>query len=104
MKRVECVKIATVSNRFISKFRTLILSTDNYYVNMQLKRQKIFSGNHKPHVSKSLRLAVMKRSRSKNKANKTQLPRNKQNYRKQRNLVFKINKQFKKRIIRQYPR
>ena len=38
----------------------------------------------------------MKRSRSKNKANKTQLPSDKQNYKKQRNLVTKFNKQFKK--------
>ena len=38
----------------------------------------------------------MKRSRLKSKANKTQLPTDKQNYKKQRNLATKLNKQFKK--------
>ena len=45
-----------------------------------LKKTKKFRGNHKPHVFKTLRLAIMKRSRLKNKANKTQLPSDKQNY------------------------
>ena len=65
---------------------------------MHLKRQKILRDNHKPHVSKSFRLAIMKRSRLKNKANKIQLPSDKQNYKKQTNLVTKFNKQFKKNI------
>ena len=52
---------------------------------MHLKKQKCFRGNQKPHVSKALRLAIMKRSRLKNKANKTQLSSDKQNYKKQRN-------------------
>ena len=60
------------------------------------KKTKFFRGDHKPHVSKTLRLTIMKRSRFKNKANKTQLPRDKPNYKKQRNLVTKLNKQFKK--------
>ena len=47
------------------------------------KKTKILKGNHKPHVSnKTLRLAIMKRSRLKNKASKTQLPSDKQNYEK----------------------
>ena len=46
------------------------------------KKTNIFRGNHKPHVSKTLKLAIMKRSRLKNKANKTPLPRDKQNYKK----------------------
>ena len=45
-----------------------------------LKKTKKFRGNHKPHVFKTLRLAIMKRSRLKNKTNKTQLPSDKQNY------------------------
>ena len=45
------------------------------------------------HVSTTLKL---KRSRLKNKANKTQLPSDKQNYEKQRNLITTLNKQFKK--------
>ena len=45
-----------------------------------LKRTKKFRVNHKPHVFKILRLTIMKRSRLKNKANKAQLPSDKQNY------------------------
>ena len=51
-------------------------------------------GNHKPRAFKTLRLAIMKCSRLKNNAKKAQLPSNKQNYKKQRNLVTKLNKQF----------
>ena len=46
-----------VSNPFISNFMAIILSIDSYYVNMHVERQKMFSGNHKLHVSKTLRLA-----------------------------------------------
>ena len=63
------------------------------------KTAKILTGNHKPHVSKSLRLAITKRFRLRNKANKIQLPSDKQNYKKQTNLVTKLNKQFKKKIL-----
>ena len=31
-------------------------------------------GNHKPHINKELHKAIMKRSRLKNKANKTKMP------------------------------
>ena len=61
------------------------------------KKTKVLRVNHKPHVSKTLRLAIMKRSRLKNKANKTQLPSDKQNYKKQRNFFTKLNKQIKKK-------
>ena len=46
------------------------------------KKKKILRGNHKPHVSITLRLAIIKRSRLKNKFNKTQLPSDKQSYKK----------------------
>ena len=46
------------------------------------KKTKILRGNHKPHVSITLRLAIIKRSRLKNKFNKTQLPSDKQSYKK----------------------
>ena len=56
---------------------------DNFVIILNkhaLKKTKKFRGNYKPHVFKTLRLAIMKRSRLKNKANKTQLPSDKQNY------------------------
>ena len=46
------------------------------------KNTKNLRGNHKPHVSITLRLAIFKRSRLKNKFNKTQLPSDKQSYKK----------------------
>ena len=56
-------------------------------------------GNHKPHVSKTLTLVIMKGSHLKNKADKIQLSCDKQSYKKQRNLVIKLNKKFKKIIF-----
>ena len=35
------------------------------------KKTKLLRGNQKPHINKVLRSAIMKRSRQKNKANKT---------------------------------
>ena len=47
-------------------------------------------------MSQSLRAAITKRSRLKNKANKSQLPADLSKYKKQRNLVVKLNKKHKK--------
>ena len=38
------------------------------------KKVKILRGNHKPHCNKNLRKAIMKRSRLKNKANRSKDP------------------------------
>ena len=38
------------------------------------KKTKVFRGNHKSNASKTLQLAIMKRSSLKNKGNKTQSP------------------------------
>ena len=50
-------------------------------------------GNHKPHINKELRKAITKRSRLKNKANKTKKPIGISNL--QRNYVVNLNKQAK---------
>ena len=52
-------------------------------------------GNHKPHITKQLRKAIMKRSQLKNKANKTKAPDDFASYKKQRNLVVRLNKEAK---------
>ena len=66
-------------------------------VNQQApKKSKVFRGNQKPHLNKSLRAAIMKRYRLKIKANKSQLPAYLSKYKKQRNLVVKLNKKHKK--------
>ena len=76
-------------------------SFENNFVNVlnqqAPKKLKVFRGNQKPHLNKSLRAAIMKRSRLKDKANKSQLPADLSKYKKQRNLVVKLNKKHKKR-------
>ena len=59
------------------------------------KKKKWLRGNNKPHVNKMLRKAIMKRSKLKNKANKTKLPVDINNYKKQRNYVVNLNKSAK---------
>ena len=59
------------------------------------KKKKWLRGNNEPHVNKMLRKAIMKRSKLKNKANKTKLPVDINNYKKQRNCVVNLNKRAK---------
>ena len=59
------------------------------------KKKKWLRGNDKSHVNKTLRKAIMKRSKLKNKANKTKLPVDISNYRKQGNYVVDLNKSSK---------
>ena len=59
------------------------------------QKVKILKGNHKPHYNKNLRKAIMKRSRLKNKVNRSKDPVDIANYKKQRNLVVPLNRQAK---------
>ena len=52
-------------------------------------------GNNKPHVTKSLRRAMIKRTRLETIANRTGTDREIRNYKSQRNLVVKMNRQAK---------
>ena len=63
---------------------------DNFdnVVNKHAPKKKL-GGNHKPQY---FEVNIMKYSCFKNKVNKTQLPSDKQSYKKQRNLVTKLNK------------
>ena len=90
-------------SELLSKFHhnnVTFTSFENNFVNVlnqqAPKKSKVFRGNQKPHLNKSLRAAIMKRSRLKNKANKSQLPADLSKYKKQRNLVVKLNKKHKK--------
>ena len=57
---------------------------------------KVFSGNHKPGYYKNLRKTiVIKRSRLKNKTNRSKDPVDIDSYKKQRNLVVSLNRQAK---------
>ena len=79
-------------------------SFENNFVNVlnqqAPKKSKVFYGNQKRHLNKSLRAAIVKRSRLKNKANKSQLPADLSKYKKQRNLVVKLNKKHKKEYFK----
>ena len=59
------------------------------------RKTKILRGNQKPHVDKNLRKAIMKRSELKSKANRTKRPKDISDYKKQRNLVVRLNKERK---------
>ena len=76
-----------------SKFEKEFIDTLNKHAP---KTTKLFRGNQKSHVNKVLRSAIMKRSQLKNKANKTRKAVRIFNYKKQRNLVVKINKECKR--------
>ena len=63
------------------------------------RKTKVLRGNQKPHVDKNLRKAIMKRSKLKNKANRTKLQDDIAKYKKQRNLVVKLNRDSKLRYF-----
>ena len=63
------------------------------------RKTKVLRGNHKPHVDKNLRKAIRKRSKLKNKANRTKLQEDIAKYKKQRNLVVKLNRDSKLRYF-----
>ena len=56
------------------------------------RKTKVLRGNHKPHVDKDLRKAIMKRSALKRKASRTKQQEDIIKYKKQRNLVVKLNR------------
>ena len=76
-----------------SKFEKEFIDTLNEHAP---KRTKLFRGSQKPHVNKVLRRAIMKRSWLKNKANKTRKVLDIFNYKKQRNLMVKLNNECKR--------
>ena len=74
------------------KFRDMVVSTLNIYAPL---KKVIIRGNSKPHMTKLLRKEIMKRSRLKNVANRSGNENDIAAYKKQRNLVVKLNKQEK---------
>ena len=55
-------------------------------------RTKFLRANNRPHVTKELRLAIMKRSKLKHIANKSNNPDDMAGYRCQRNIVVNMNR------------
>ena len=87
------LKLESQENNDYQTFEKNFVDTLN---NQAPKKSKIFRGNQKPHINKILRNAIMKRSKLKNKANKTKSVDDLTKYKKQRNLVVKLNKNCKK--------
>ena len=59
------------------------------------KKVKILRGNHKPHYNKNFRKTIMKKSRLKDKTNRSKDSVHTANDKKQRNLVVSLNRQAK---------
>ena len=78
-------------------------SFENNFVNVlnqqAPKKSKVFCGNQKPHLNKPLRTPIMKLKKKLKITNKSQLPADSSKYKKQRNLVVKLNKKHKKIIL-----
>ena len=55
------------------------------------RKTKVLCGNHKPHVDKNLRKAIMKRSTLKRKEGRTKQQEDITKYKKQRNLAVNFN-------------
>ena len=94
----ECFKddfmsIICQEKHYYSDFEKEFIDTLNKHAP---KKIKTFRGNQKPHINKTLRKAIMKRSQLKNKANKTRNAKDVSNYKRQRNYVVKLNNQSKK--------
>ena len=71
---------------------TIFVNTLNMYAPL---KKKVIRGNSKPHFDKHLRKEIMKRSRLRNVANKTKALSDVLAYKKQRNIVVKMNRQRK---------
>lgn len=62
-------------------------------------KKRVLRGNHKPHVSKIMRKAIMKRSRLKNRYNISRNASDWELYKKQRNFIVNLNRQEKKQFL-----
>ena len=77
----------------LNEFGTMFASTLDKHAPHKLVRVR---GNNKPHLNKTLRKAMMQRTRLKNIANETGHEDDLKRFRKQRNLVVKLNRDAKR--------
>ena len=77
---------------------------ENQYVtilnSLAPKKSVSIRGNSKPHMSKKLRNAIMKRARLRNRANLTRKDLDIQKYKLQRNVVVSMNREAKRDFYR----
>ena len=70
--------------------KVLIRFLNSHWTNAP-KNKKWIRGNHKPHMNKTLRKAIILRSKLKNRANKSEDTKNIKMYMQQRILVVRLN-------------
>ena len=87
------LRLESQVNNGYQTYETNFVNTLN---NQAPTKSKIFRGNQKPYFNKILRNAIIKRSQLKHKINKTKSTDDLKKYKKQRNLVVKLNKNCKK--------
>ena len=109
-KEPKCLIYRDYKNSFFENFKSDIQEAlqsckdsynafGNYFISClnkhAPKKKMVLWGNEKPHMNKNLRETIMKRSKLKNKDNKTKIPLDIMNSRKQSNYVTKLNKTTK---------
>ena len=78
------------------EFESAIVNTLDLHAPRKIK---FIRGNNQPHINKPLRKAIMKRSRLKNIANKSKNHIDIEKFKRQRNLVVKMNRAAKKSLF-----
>ena len=81
----------------IGSLKTAIIKSLNA---VALFEKRIVRGNNKPHLTSLIRKEIKTRSRLKNKANKSGKEEDLKAYKKQRNLVLKLNRKAKKNFLK----
>ena len=85
-----------VQSGYIGYLKSVIKKSLN---TVALFKNRIVRGNNRPHITSLIRKEVMTRSRLKNKANKGGKEEDLRVYKKQRNLVLKLNRKAKKNFL-----
>ena len=80
------------SDRLYEEFDRKVTTVQNKH---SPKKKNWLRGNQKPRINKTLRHEIAKRSKLKNKANKTNNPSDINNYKKQHNYFVQLNKKAK---------
>ena len=87
----------TIQSGDLGSLKTVIIKSLNTVAPF---KKRIVRGNNKPHITSLIRKEIMTRSRLKNKANKSGKEEDLKAYKKQRNLVLKLNRKAKKNFLK----
>jgi len=95
---------------FLTDIQNSLINTSSYasfennFLNVLNKhapiKQKTVRANDKPFMNKEIRKAIFNRSRLKNRANKTGIEIDYQNFKKQRNMIVNLNRKIQKNYFR----